>query len=101
MNENDYGQMMTVQSLHDYLENALEAGYGDMKIKLADGYLHEDELSGDYHNREVQLRGCLWHSDPYKRMCKFKQQVDEAFEKFILGERYSDVVDEEAGGVDE
>lgn len=47
---------LTVGSLKEKLDKLIDAGYGDMKIKCQDGYLHTDEIGVDYMTKEVLCR---------------------------------------------
>ena len=57
---------LTVDTLREKLNRASEHGYGDMKIKCEDGYLHVDEITFSYSSREILLRGFLFNSPNVK-----------------------------------
>lgn len=75
---------LTVDTLREMLNKASEYGYGDMKIKCQDDYLHDDEITFVYSNREILLRGCLFNSPNIKKVQDFKNGVDKLYKKLIL-----------------
>ena len=74
-------QIATVDSFLDDLKRLSGAGYGDMKIKCADGYLHEDEIGYNYLTREVLFRGNIFNTPAEERLQKFMERIDEAIKE--------------------
>ena len=64
-----------LQGLHDY-------GYGNMRVKCKDNYLHEDEISIDYSSNEVELRGYLYNFSMAEKIEEFRKDIDRATRKF-------------------
>lgn len=77
--ENDF---ITVDSLRERLNALSEIGYGDMKIKCQDGYLHDDEIGYNYLDREVQFRGHLFNFPLTERVNKFRNGVEKLYQEF-------------------
>lgn len=77
--ENDF---ITVDSLRERLNELSKIGYGDMKIKCHDGYLHDDEIGYNYLNREIQLRGHLFNFSLTERVQKFRNGVEKLYQEF-------------------
>lgn len=89
--------IVTVDYLLNILQRASDYGLGEAKIKCEDGYLHEDEIS--VGQREICLKGYLYHYPPTKRVLEFKEDIEKAVDKFYgFIEKYSD---EESGGADD
>ena len=76
---------LTVDDLLEKLNKLSEYGYGDMRIRCQDGYLHDDELGFDYLQREILLRGLLRNQVPYKNVKKFYQEVGKLCEEYFEG----------------
>lgn len=73
---------LTVDILLGKLKGLSEAGYGDMKIKCQDSYLHEDEIGIDFLAREILLRGYLYNFPITKRVNEFKDDIERAYRKY-------------------
>ena len=73
--------IVTVDSLLEDLKKLSDAGYGDMKIKCADGYLREDEIGYNYLTREVLFRGNILNTPAEERLQKFMERIDEAIKE--------------------
>lgn len=76
---------LTVDDLLEKLNKLSEYGYGDMRIRCQDGYLHDDEIGFDYLQREILLRGLLRNQVPYKNVKKFYQEVGKLCEEYFEG----------------
>lgn len=63
------------QGLHDY-------GYGDMRVKCKDNYLHEDEIAIDYSDNEMELRGYLYNFSVAEKVKEFCADIRKAETKF-------------------
>lgn len=78
--ENDF---LTVDSLREMLNRASEHGYGDMKIKCEDGYLHMDEITFVFSDREILLRGFIFNSSDVKKIQNFRNGVNRLYKKLV------------------
>lgn len=76
---------LTVGSLKEKLDKLIDAGYGDMKIKCQDGYLHTDEIGVDYMTKEVLFRGMLYNFPPSDKVKKFCAGVQKLSDEFWRG----------------
>lgn len=76
---------LTVDDLLEKLNKLSEYGYGDMRIRCQDGYLHDDEIGFDYLQREISLRGLLYNQVPYKNVKKFYREVGKLCEEYFEG----------------
>ncbi len=75
-------KITTIDYLRKILNDLSERGYGDMKIKCQDNYLHEDEIKIDCMHREVTFHGELYNFPPTKKVKEFRNAVQKAYEKF-------------------
>lgn len=75
-------KFLTVDSLRKVLNKISECGYGDMRIKCQDGYLHDDEISFNYIAREILLRGFLYNFSPTEKIKEFKNDIENAYKKY-------------------
>lgn len=64
-----------LQGLHDY-------GYGNMRVKCKDNYLHEDEIAIDYSGNEMELKGYLYNFSVAEKVEEFRKDIDRATRKF-------------------
>lgn len=64
-----------LQGLHDY-------GYGNMRVKCKDNYLHEDEIAIDYSGNEMELKGYLYNFPVAEKVEEFRKDIDRATRKF-------------------
>lgn len=72
----------TVDSLREILNRVSKHGYGDMKIKCQDGYLHVNEISFNYPNREVFLRGFLFNQPVSEKVNEFYHGVQKLYNQY-------------------
>lgn len=82
--------IITVDYLLKLLQGIHDHGYGNMKLKCIDNYLHEDEIAIDYSNNEIKLRGYLYNFPVAEKIKKFCEDIDRATRKFYeteIGER--------------
>lgn len=74
--------VLTVNKLLEKLTILKKSGYGEMKIRCIDNYLHDDELHVDYVVEEIQFRGHLFNYPITNKVRKFCEDIDEAREDF-------------------
>ncbi|MCD8398105.1 MAG: hypothetical protein LUD12_13155 [Lachnospiraceae bacterium] len=79
-------KIMTVAFLHEWLGGLVEGGFGEMKIRCEDGYLHENELGFDTYHNEARIKGMLYNLGDYALCDELKKGINAAFEKFSIGE---------------
>lgn len=72
----------TVDSLRKVLNEVSEHGYGDMKIKCQDGYLHNNEMTFDYINKNVIIHGFLFNQPVSKKVNEFYHGVQELYNQY-------------------
>lgn len=75
-------EIVTVNYFLTYLKNLSDNGYGDMKIKCKDGFLHKNEISANYMKGELELRGFIFNVDVVKSVKIFCSDIEKAKEKF-------------------
>lgn len=83
--------IVTVDYLLKLLQGIHGYGYGNMKLKCKDNYLHEDEIAIDYSNDEMKLRGYLYNFPVASKIKEFCEDIDRATKKFYeaeIGEEY-------------
>lgn len=73
---------LTVDILLGKLKELSKTGYGDMKIKCQDSYLHEDEIGINFLSREMLLRGYLYNFPIAKMVNEFKDDIEKAYRKY-------------------
>ena len=82
--------IVTVDYLLKLFQGLHDCGYGDIKLKCIDNYLHEDEIAIDYSNKEMELRGYLYNVPVAKKIKEFCEDIDRATRKFYktkIGEK--------------
>lgn len=83
MTKDDIGKEITVYDLAILFKDLTVKGYGDMKIKTKDGtYICNDELTYDFMNREIMIRGSIFNQPIYDRFSQLKDDIQTAFDKF-------------------
>jgi len=75
-------RIVTVDYLLNLLQKVSKAGKGDMQIKCKDNFLHEDEISINYLENEIEFRGYLFNFDISKRINKFCSDINRAKSEF-------------------
>lgn len=70
---------LTVDKLKQIFDSLSESGYGDMKIKCRDGYLHSDEITYDYMQREILFRGMIYNFSPTEKVKRFNMDIQKAY----------------------
>ena len=75
-------EFATVDYLLDLFQKLSNDGYGDMKIKCQDGFLHKDEISVNPMFKEVAFQGFLFNIDITEKVTYFKNDIQKAYEKF-------------------
>lgn len=81
--------ILTVDGLIERLNRLSELGYGNMKIKSKDCYLHDDEISYDYSNQELILHGYLFNQPIAEKISELREDIKLACNKFY-GFSYGD-----------
>lgn len=74
---------LTVDSLAEKLNKLSEYGYGDMRIRCQDGYLHDDEIGFNYSTREILLRGLIYNQPTSEKVKEFYQGVGKLYEQYF------------------
>ena len=76
-------KVITVDDLLVRLKQLSDSGYGEMKIKCGDCYLHDDELSYSYgHDSELRMKGFLFNQPVSKKVSEFEEDIRLAINKF-------------------
>ena len=81
---NEENRIMTVKDLHEWLGDLVEGGFGNMQVRMEDGYLHEDEVGVDTYHSEFRIKGMLYNLGDYAVCADLKKDVEAAFEKFSM-----------------
>lgn len=74
--------ILTVDGLIDKLNNLSRSGYGDMKIKCQDHFIHEDEIGFNYIAKEVLIRGMLYNFPVSEKVNEFNEDIQKAYRKY-------------------
>lgn len=74
---------LTVDSLAEKLNKLSEYGYGDMRIRCQDGYLHDDEIGFNYSTREILLLGLIYNQPTSEKVKEFYQGVGKLYEQYF------------------
>ena len=70
-------KVVTVNDLLVRLKQLSDSGYGEMKIKCGDCYLHADEISCSYvHDGELRMNGFLFNQPVSKKYQNLKMTFD-------------------------
>lgn len=72
----------TVDDLLSLFKKLSKHGKGYMKIKCADGYLHEDEITLNYLESEVWFRGHLFNTPIADNVRQFCEDIEKARDRF-------------------
>lgn len=76
-------KVVTVNDLLVRLKQLSDSGYGEMKIKCGDCYLHADEISCSYvHDGELRMNGFLFNQPVSKKVSEFEDDIRLAINKF-------------------
>lgn len=75
-------EIATVDYLLDLFQKLSNDGYGNMKIKCNDGFLHEDEIFVNYHEGEISFQGLIFNIPISAKVSSFKYDIQKAYEKF-------------------
>ena len=73
---------ITVDFIFKLFTEICVAGHGDMRIKCIDGFLYEDEISIDFLNNEIVLRGMLYNISIAEKVSRFHDDIDRAYKRF-------------------
>lgn len=76
--------ILTVDSLNEKLNKLSKAGYGSMKIKCIDCYLHDDEITYDYGCKggELIFHGYLFNQPIAEKISTLREDIKLACNKF-------------------
>lgn len=76
--------ILTVDILAKKLNKLIDAGYGNMKIKCGDCYLHDDEITYDYKpdNEELILHGYLFNQPIADKIATLQEDIKLACDRF-------------------
>lgn len=74
--------IVTVDYLLKLLQGIHDHGYGNMKLKCKDNYLHKDEIAINYSSNEMELRGYLYNLPIALKIKELCEDVDRATKKF-------------------
>ncbi len=74
--------VVTVDYLLNLLQKLHNAGKGTMQIKCIDNLLHEDEISIDYINNEMEFQGFLFNLPIVQKVRDFCIDIEKAEKKF-------------------
>lgn len=74
--------IVTVDYLLDLFQRLHDAGYGDMKIKCKDNFLHRDEITLIYYKNEIEFRGYLTNFLITQKVQEFCKDIEKAKNKF-------------------
>lgn len=77
-------EILTVNTLLEQLNRLSKAGYGNMKIKCGDCYLHDDEISCNYSGEcgELELHGYLFNQLIAEKISELREDIKLACNKF-------------------
>ena len=75
-------RFLTVAELERKLSELSAAGYGDMRIKCGEEFLHDDEISYSFLDGAVRLRGRLFNQPFSDKVKQFEDDVKLAIDKF-------------------
>lgn len=81
----DSENILTVDKLFERLEKLKTGGYGDLRIKCGDAFLHDDEIGIKYYPEgegEVLFRGHLFHQPISEKVFTLKKDIENAINKF-------------------
>ena len=53
-------------------------------VYIGDRPLFKDEIVIDFLEKKVVIREMIYHEDVYKKAQKFKEDVNKAFEKYMI-----------------
>lgn len=76
-------EKITVDNLLPMLKKLSEMGKGDMEIKCGDGYLHKDEISFNYLENCIELRGNIFNTNVTDNMMRFCSAVEKAKREYL------------------
>lgn len=75
---------MTAEKLCNLLQKVVDAGYGDIPVRIRENTLHDDEIkfffAGDRH---IEIDGILYNHPQYEKIAKFKEDVKKAWEELM------------------
>nr|WP_304972005.1 hypothetical protein [uncultured Acetatifactor sp.] len=76
---------MTVEKLHNLLRGVVEAGYGNIPVKIGEDVLHDDSIAFNYYGDDkwMKIRGILYNHPQYEKIAKFKEDVEKAWEELM------------------
>lgn len=74
--------ILTVNDLLEKLNELSKAGYGGMKIKCEDCYLHDDEIARDYGCNELVFHGYLFNQPIAEKISTLREDIKLACDKF-------------------
>ena len=74
--------IVTVDYLLELFQRLNDAGYGDMKIKCKDNFLHRDEITLIYYKNEIEFRGYLTNFSITQKVQEFCKDIEKAKNKF-------------------
>lgn len=79
--------IVTVDYLLSLMQELSSAGKGNMEIKCADNFLHEDEIKVDYTKNEISFRGFIFNYSIADKVKRFCDDIEKAKEKFYSTEK--------------
>lgn len=77
-------EILTVNTLLEQLNALSKAGYGNMKIKCGDCYLHDNEIAYTYSGDcgELEFHGYLFNQPIVEKISTLQEDIKIACDKF-------------------
>ena len=84
MNNTDNSEM-TVEKLYNLLRNVVDAGYGNLPVRIQEDALHDDSITFYYYgdDKRMEIKGTLYNHPQYEKLNRFKEDVEKAWEELM------------------
>lgn len=76
--------IVTVKYMLKICQELVENGYGDIKLRCNDAFIHEGEI-GIYPGEYMKFRGNLFNEPVADKVSVLKKELGEAMDRFFIG----------------
>lgn len=74
---------ISAKELSEFLNNVVRLEGKDFQVYIGNRPMYRDDISLDVLEKKVDIRGMLYHEDIWKKTEKLKDDINEAFRRFM------------------
>lgn len=76
---------MTVEKLYNLLRGVVDAGYGNLPIRIQENVLHDDSITFYYYgdDKRMEIKGMLYNHPQYEKFKRFEEDLEKAWKRLM------------------